>query len=88
MTPTSDPWLSALDRLATGTDFLLRLKLLENSEVTGNAGASQKSGPIYTRQYNVSNWLWLYKYWNRLSDKICISFTNVDVIYLCLQTFA
>ena len=27
-------------------------------------------------------------YWNRLSDKICISFTNVEVINYCLQNYA
>ena len=34
---------------------------------------------------HVSNWLWLEVYWNRLSDKICISFTNVDIINYCIR---
>ena len=29
-----------------------------------------------------------WMYWNRLSDKICISLTNVDILYYCLQNFA
>ena len=37
---------------------------------------------------NVSNCLWSDVYWNSLSDKICISFTNVHVNFYCLQNFA
>ena len=31
------------------------------------------------------NWFRLDVYWNWLSDIICISFTNKDVVYFCLQ---
>ena len=31
--------------------------------------------------------IWLDVYWNWPSDKICISFTNIDGIYYCLQNF-
>ena len=36
---------------------------------------------------HVSNWLWLDLHWNRLSDTICIFFTNVNVLYNFLQNF-
>ena len=36
---------------------------------------------------HVWDWFWLDVYWNWLSDKICISFTNIDVIYYFLQNF-
>ena len=32
----------------------------------------------------LSNSLWLGVYWNCLSDKIFISYTNVDIIYYCI----
>ena len=53
---TSDSLQSdTLDRLATGTDDLLRLKLLQYSEVKGNAGegAYQNSGKNDTQQLNI-----------------------------------
>ena len=43
---------------------------------------------IYTRQYEYLHAAILYVYWNRMSDKICISVTNTDVIYGCLLDFA
>ena len=50
---------------------------------------SETLAEVYkTRQHNVSNWLWSDVYWKRLSDKICFSFTNVDVIYVYFLNFA
>ena len=35
--------------------------------------------------YKIDYAIWLYIYCNRISDKFCISFTDVDVIYYCLH---
>ena len=62
----------ALERSATNTCSVPFKTLAENN----------------TRQYKVSNLLLLGVHWNRLSDKVCISYTNVDVIHFCLRNFA
>ena len=39
---------------------------------------------------HIGNWFWLHVYWNWLPGKICIYFTNIDVIsskLYCLQNF-
>ena len=36
---------------------------------------------------HVWKWFWWDGFWNWLSDEIGISFTNVDVIFDCLQSF-
>ena len=62
----------ALDRLITGTYIMMRLKLLQNHGI----GISTRDHVHAT--ITLSNLLWLYVYWNRMSDKIFISFTTLD----------
>ena len=77
--------IDTLDRSAIGTEVFLCLKLLQYSEVTGNMGVwPLKTGKINRRRYDVSKWLWLYMYWNRLSDIIYISFTLLITAYKTL----
>ena len=80
--PSIEPatlWFLAghLDRLAIETVDYLCFKLLQYGEVTGNAW-----GVSNTWQYNNG---YNNTYCNIISDKICISFADVDVIYYCLH---
>ena len=65
-----------LDRLTIETVDYLCFKLFQCREMTGNAWGVSKHVTIQP---------WLYMDCNRISYKICISFTNVDVIYYCLH---
>ena len=83
---TSDPLVFLarhLTRLAIETVDLLYLKRLHYSEVTGNAWVVSK--PRGNTMYQIYYDYIMYMYCNGLSDKICISFTNVDVICYCLH---
>ena len=73
--------LGALGCLVNGTDDKLPLKLLQYSEVTGDAdGGRHKLWENQHAAIPCLNWFWLYMYWNRLSDKIYIYSTNEDLI--------